>query len=83
VAIIDRNVDKQGPEARAAAEAFLRYCFTPEAQREFAACGSLELRVASCWLWAGWTRHGVSSSWHSRSRRPSEKAATLLDIQFC
>jgi len=39
VAIIDRNVDKQGPEARAAAEAFLRYCFTPEAQREFAACG--------------------------------------------
>lgn len=39
IAIIDRNVDKQPPEARTAAEAFVRYCFTPEAQREFAVCG--------------------------------------------
>lgn len=39
IAIIDRNIDKQPPEARVAAEAFIRYCFTPEAQREFADCG--------------------------------------------
>ena len=39
VALIDRNLDKKPPEARAAAEAFLQYCFTPAAQREFAACG--------------------------------------------
>lgn len=39
VALIDRNLDKKPPEARAAAEAFVQYCFTPAAQREFAACG--------------------------------------------
>lgn len=39
IALIDRNLDKQPPEARTAAEAFIHYCFTPEAQREFASCG--------------------------------------------
>ena len=45
IALIDRNLDKQPPEARTAAEAFIHYCFTPEAQREFAACG---FRCPSC-----------------------------------
>ena len=44
IAIIDRNVDKQGPAARAAAEAFVQYCYTPEAQREFC---RLRLQVSS------------------------------------
>lgn len=39
VAIIDKNVDEREPEVRHAAEAFLQFLFTPEAQREFAACG--------------------------------------------
>ena len=39
MALIDRNLDKKPPEARAAAEAFVQYCFMPAAQREFAACG--------------------------------------------
>ena len=43
VALVDRNVDRRsakmrGP-TRAAAEAFLRYLFQPEAQAEFAANG--------------------------------------------
>lgn len=37
VAVIDRNVDKHGN--RAAAEAFVQFLFTPEAQREFAKVG--------------------------------------------
>lgn len=47
--MIDRNVDKRGPEVRAAAEAFVRYLFTPVAQREFAACGfrSVDKSVAA------------------------------------
>ena len=39
IALIDRNLDRKPPEARAAAEAFVQYCFTPAAQREFASCG--------------------------------------------
>ena len=39
IAVIDANVDRKPPAARAAADAFIQYCFTPEAQREFAACG--------------------------------------------
>ena len=39
VAVIDANVDRKPPAVRAAAEAFIQYCFTPAAQREFAACG--------------------------------------------
>jgi len=39
VAVVDRNVDKKGPVARAAAEAFTKYLFTREAQVEFAGCG--------------------------------------------
>ncbi|CAL8463491.1 g3025 [Coccomyxa elongata] len=43
VALVDKNADRRsskmrGP-TRAAAEAFLQYLFTPEAQAEFAACG--------------------------------------------
>lgn len=43
MALVDRNVDRRsakmrGP-TRAAAEAFLRYLFQPEAQAEFAANG--------------------------------------------
>ena len=43
VALVDKNVDRRsskmrGP-TRAAAEAFLEYLFTPEAQAEFVACG--------------------------------------------
>lgn len=37
VTVIDRNVDKHGN--REAAEAFVKYLFTPEAQREFAKVG--------------------------------------------
>jgi sulfate/thiosulfate transport system substrate-binding protein len=37
VAVVDRNVDKHG--TRAAAEAFSKFLFTPEAQREFARVG--------------------------------------------
>lgn len=37
VAVVDRNVDKHGN--RAAAEAFVQFLFTPEAQREFAKVG--------------------------------------------
>ena len=39
IAVIDANVDRKPPSARAAADAFIQYCFTPAAQREFAACG--------------------------------------------
>ena len=39
IALIDRNLDLQPPEARVAAQAFVDYCFTPDAQREFAECG--------------------------------------------
>lgn len=39
IALVDRNLDEKGPEARAAAQAFMEYCFTPESQREFAECG--------------------------------------------
>ena len=43
MALVDKNVDRRstkmrGP-TRAAAEAFLEYLFTPEAQAEFVACG--------------------------------------------
>lgn len=37
VAVVDRNVDKHG--TRRVAEAFVKYLFTPEAQREFARVG--------------------------------------------
>ncbi len=37
VAVVDRNVEKHGN--RAAAEAFVQFLFTPEAQREFAKVG--------------------------------------------
>ncbi|MFM2432138.1 MAG: hypothetical protein RLZZ511_3352 [Cyanobacteriota bacterium] len=37
LAVIDKNVDKHG--TRAAAEAFAKFLFTPEAQREFAKVG--------------------------------------------
>lgn len=39
VAIIDRNMAGADPEAREAAGAFVKYLFTPDAQREFAECG--------------------------------------------
>ena len=39
IAVIDANVDRKPAAARAAADAFIQYCFTPAAQREFAACG--------------------------------------------
>jgi sulfate/thiosulfate transport system substrate-binding protein len=37
IAIVDKNVDKHG--TREVAEAFVKYLYTPEAQREFAASG--------------------------------------------
>lgn len=37
IAVVDKNVDKHG--TRQAAEAFVKYLFTPEAQREFAKAG--------------------------------------------
>jgi len=37
IAVVDKNVDKHG--TREAAEAFVKYLFTPEAQREFAKVG--------------------------------------------
>lgn len=37
IAVVDKNVDKHG--TRQAAEAFVNYLFTPEAQREFAKVG--------------------------------------------
>lgn len=37
IAVVDKNVDKHG--TRQAAEAFVKYLFTPEAQREFANVG--------------------------------------------
>jgi ABC-type sulfate transport system substrate-binding protein len=39
VALIDANLDTQPPEVREAAVAFVNYCFEPDAQREFGACG--------------------------------------------
>lgn len=39
IAVIDANLDSRPPSARTAAEAFILYCFSPEAQREFAECG--------------------------------------------
>lgn len=43
VALVDRNLDRRPPatreKTRACATAFVHYLFTPEAQREFAACG--------------------------------------------
>ncbi|GMH34442.1 hypothetical protein BSKO_02276 [Bryopsis sp. KO-2023] len=39
VAIVDKNVDEKPAEVREAAEAFIDYLFTPEAQREFVNCG--------------------------------------------
>lgn len=38
-ALIERNLASRPPEAKQAAEAFVKYLFTPEAQREFVACG--------------------------------------------
>ncbi|CAD7703011.1 unnamed protein product [Ostreobium quekettii] len=39
VAIVDRNINLRPPEVREAAEAFVNFLFTPEAQREFVRCG--------------------------------------------
>ena len=39
MALIDANLAGQAPEVRQAATDFCSYLFTPEAQREFAACG--------------------------------------------
>lgn len=43
VAIVDRNIDRRPANSRektrSCAEAFVEYLFTPEAQKEFAACG--------------------------------------------
>lgn len=36
---VGRNVDQQPKEVREAAEAFIQFLFTPEAQREFVDCG--------------------------------------------
>lgn len=49
IAIVDRNVDKREPAVRAAAEAFVKYLYTPAAQREFSACGfrSVDKSVAA------------------------------------
>jgi sulfate/thiosulfate transport system substrate-binding protein len=45
VAVVDRNVDKHGN--RRVAEAFVRYLYTPEAQREFAAVGFRPVNAAA------------------------------------
>ena len=45
VAVVDRNVDKHG--TRRVAEAFVRYLYTPEAQREFAAVGFRPVNAAA------------------------------------
>lgn len=37
--VVDKNVDRRPAEVRAAADAFVQFLFTPECQREFAACG--------------------------------------------
>ncbi|HEY9640196.1 MAG TPA: substrate-binding domain-containing protein, partial [Coleofasciculaceae cyanobacterium] len=37
VAVVDKNVDKHG--TRQAAEAFVKFLYTPEAQRQFASVG--------------------------------------------
>lgn len=36
---INRNIDQRSEEIREAAEAFVKYLFTDEAQREFVNCG--------------------------------------------
>ena len=44
VAVVDRNVDKHG--TRQVAEAFVKYLYTPEAQREFARVGFRPVNTA-------------------------------------
>ncbi len=44
IAVVDRNVDKHGN--RAAAEAFVRFLYTPEAQRQFASVGFRPVNAA-------------------------------------
>lgn len=39
VALVDRNIDKKSPLTRTVAEDFIRFLYTPEAQREFAKWG--------------------------------------------
>ena len=39
VSLVDANLSTLPPEARQAAVAFLNYLYTPQAQREFTACG--------------------------------------------
>ncbi len=39
VAVVDRNVDRRGPDVRAAAEAYLQYLYSPEAQELIAEHG--------------------------------------------
>ncbi|KAK2078345.1 hypothetical protein QBZ16_003185 [Prototheca wickerhamii] len=39
VAMVDRHVDENGPDARQAAAAFINYLYTPLAQKHFVGCG--------------------------------------------
>jgi sulfate transport system substrate-binding protein len=45
IAVVDKNVDKHG--TREVAEAFVKYLFTPEAQKEFAKLGFRPLKEAA------------------------------------
>mmetsp|Transcript_17073 Transcript_17073/g.51010 ORF Transcript_17073/g.51010 Transcript_17073/m.51010 type:complete len:512 (-) Transcript_17073:211-1746(-) len=87
IALVDRNLDEKGPEARAAAQAFMEYCFTPESQREFAECGfrSINKEVAKDYpmppVKTEWSVEKMLGGWHAAQTKFFDEAAVLDKIQ--